>query len=351
MAKKKKSSFLFKLIVSVLIILALGAGFGAYFVIPKIFQPNVNLGENKTSYFYIPTGSTIEDVNRLLYEDGFVINSTSFEWLAKLKKFQKVYPGRYLIKAGMSNNELINMLRSGTQTPVKVTFNSIRTKEQLAGKVSSQIEADSISIISLLNDEAFLAKFGLNPDNILSVFLPNTYEFYWNTSAEKFLNKMYKEFNNFWTEEKRKKANSIGLTPIEVSVLASIVQAEQSSHINEKATIAGLYINRLNKGMRLESDPTLVYALGDFTIKRVLNVHKEIESPYNTYKYGGLPPGPINLPELSSLNAVLNYNKNDYIFMCAKEDFSGYHNFARTLEQHNVFASRYRAALNALARN
>jgi UPF0755 protein len=180
----------------------------------------------------------------------------------------------------------------------------------------------------------------------LSIFIPNTYQFYWNTSAEQFMERMAKEYKAFWTDERKAKAKKIGLSQTEVAVLASIVQAEQSRHHDEKPVIAGLYINRLKKGMRLESDPTLVYAHGDFSIKRVLNVHKEIDSPYNTYRNSGLPPGPINLPEISSLDAVLNYKSHEYIFMCAKEDFSGYHNFSKTYQQHCIYANKYREALN-----
>jgi len=178
------------------------------------------------------------------------------------------------------------------------------------------------------------------------MFIPNTYEFYWNTSAEEFFKRMAKEYKAFWTSERIAKAKKIGLSQSEVSALASIVQAEQLFHADERSRVAGLYINRLNKGMLLQSDPTLIYALGDFTIKRVLNKHKIIKSPYNTYLNTGLPPGPINLPERSSIDAVLNYEKHDYIFMCAKEDFSGYHNFAKTNRQHEIYAAKYHRELN-----
>jgi len=246
----------------------------------------------------------------------------------------------------MSNNELVNLLRSGKQVPVKLTFNSIRTPEQLAGKVAKQIEADSTDIIKLLKSESFTSSYGFNKYTIMTMFIPNTYEVYWNMSAEDFFRRMANEYKNFWTEERKQKAKNINLMQSQVSILASVVQAEQSVHHDEKRIIAGLYINRLQKRMKLESDPTLVYAVGDFEIKRVLNIHKEVESPFNTYKYLGLPPGPINLPEISSIDAVLNYQPNNYIFMCAKEDFSGKHNFAVTYNEHLRNAERYRAALN-----
>lgn len=345
--KKKKTSFLIKILISVFALLFIGLAITAYFVFDRIYQPNVFLGQAKTAYVCIPTGSKIEDVSKLLHQKGYIINQASFEWLSEMKNYKNnVYPGRYKIKAGMNNNELINLLRSAQQEPLKLTFNSIRTKEQLAGVISTQIEADSVSLLKLLNDDSFMKKFHLSAENSLCLFIPNTYEFYWNTSAEKFINKMGKEYAVFWTTQRKLQAEKIGLSPVEVSVLASVVQAEQSVHNDEKPIVAGLYLNRISKGMNLESDPTLVYALGDFTINRVLNVHKEIESPYNTYKYPGLPPGPINLPELSSLKAVLNYDRNDYLFMCAKEDFSGFHNFAKTYEEHCVNAKKYWAALD-----
>lgn len=345
--KKKKTSFLIKILISVFALLFIGLAITAYFVFDRIYQPNVFLGQAKTAYVCIPTGSKIEDVSKLLHQKGYIINQASFEWLSEMKNYKNnVYPGRYKIKGGMNNNELINLLRSAQQEPLKLTFNSIRTKEQLAGVISTQIEADSVSLLKLLNDDSFMKKFHLSAENSLCLFIPNTYEFYWNTSAEKFINKMGKEYAVFWTTQRKLQAEKIGLSPVEVSVLASVVQAEQSVHNDEKPIVAGLYLNRISKGMNLESDPTLVYALGDFTINRVLNVHKEIESPYNTYKYPGLPPGPINLPELSSLKAVLNYDRNDYLFMCAKEDFSGFHNFAKTYEEHCVNAKKYWAALD-----
>ncbi len=270
----------------------------------------------------------------------------SFLWVANKKNYKNIRSGRYEIKSGMSNNELVNMLRSGHQKPIKLTFNNIRTKQELASKVSQKLELDSIELMVLLNNNQFLTPFKFSNITIISMFIPNTYEFYWNISAEAFFKKMNKEYEKFWTKERLEKAEKIKMSPIEVSTLASIVQAEQSIHNDEKAKVAGLYINRLKKGMLLQSDPTVVYAIGDFSIRRVLNRDKEIDSPYNTYKYTGLPPSPINLPEISSIDAVLNYANHNYIFMCAKEDFSGYHNFSKTTHQHMIYARRYQRALN-----
>jgi UPF0755 protein len=349
MAKKKKGiSFFLKVVIAALIIAFAAGGYWAYNKYKAIYLPNVFLNAKKSEYVYIPTGSKVEDVSRILHENGIIINKATFEWVAEQKNYKNhIHPGRYLVKNLMSNNKLVDLLRSGEQEPLKITFNNIRTKDQLVTKVSALLEADSAEFHHLMHDKDFLNnKFGLNEAAILTMFIPNTYEFFWNTSAEQFLERMAKEYKSFWTEERKSRARSIGLSQTEVSVLASIVQAEQSRHNDEKPIIAGLYLNRLKKGMLLQSDPTLIYALGDFTIKRVLNIHKEVESPFNTYKYKGLPPGPINLPEISSLDAVLNFQKHDFIYMCAKEDFSGYHSFSKTYDQHLNYARKYQAALN-----
>ena len=228
---------------------------------------------------------------------------------------------------------------------MNVVFNNIRTRDQLAERISLQLEAKSHAILNLMNDEDYVHRFGMNSENILAMFIPNTYEFYWNTSADQFLQRMKKEYDKFWNADRIRKARSIGFKPSEVSVLASIVQQE-TNRDDEKNIIAGVYINRYKKGMKLEADPTLVYALGDFNVNRVLNVYKAIDSPYNTYKYAGLPPGPICLPTKTSIDAVLNYIHHNYIYFCAKEDFSGHHAFAATYSEHCVNAKRFQRALD-----
>lgn len=336
--KKTVKVFLFVL----LIIIASGIIY-AFTVYKDVFKANVQY----EFYLLIPTNSVYNDVLDSLTASEVVQDIGSFKKTASLKKFKDgIHPGRYKLEKGMTNNQLVNLLRSGRQTPVKLTFNNIRTVNDLASKVSKVIEADSLFIIELLNDEKVTSEYGFEPKTIISMFIPNTYEFYWNTDAKKFINKMKNEYDKFWSEDRIKKAESIGLSKKEVSILASIVQAEQRAHNDEKSKVAGLYINRLNRNMLLQSDPTLIFASGDFSKKRVLNKDKDIESPYNTYKYAGLPPGPINLPERSSLDAVLNYEKHNYIFMCAKEDFSGYHNFSTNAVQHGIYARRYQQALN-----
>ncbi|MDD3877497.1 MAG: endolytic transglycosylase MltG [Bacteroidales bacterium] len=346
-ARKKKGNFtLFKIIFVIITIMVIGGFLGGFKFYNTLFQANVNLGDKETDYVCIPTGSEFDSVLNILCEKEIIINCHTFEWVAKLKNYpDNIKPGRYKIIDEMSNNELINLLRSGRQEPVRLIFNNIRTREQLAGRISRQIEADSTEIMNLLNNNPYLENFGLNSDNILVLFLPNTYEFYWNTSAEKFMERMHREYKSFWTEERLDKAAAAGLSPVEVSVLASIVQAETRKK-DEMARVAGVYINRLNKNMLLQADPTVVYAWGDFELKRVVGRHLQIDSPYNTYKYAGLPPGPINLPELHTLDYVLNYEHHDFLYFCAKEDFSGYHAFAKTHQQHSANAQRYRRALN-----
>lgn len=312
----------------------------------RVFTPNVIL-EEEEQFVYIKTGSDLNDIAENLYAKGILQDTTSFLWLARKKNYHNnIYPGRYGIENRMNNNELINLLRSGKQTAVKLTFNSIRNKEGLASRISGQLELDSIELINKLNSDDLARKYGFNKETFLSMFIPNTYEFYWNTSATEFIQRMAEEYKRFWNEARKSKAAKLGLSQSEVSTLASIVQAEQMSHPQERPMIAGLYLNRLRIGMPLQSDPTIIYALGDFSIKRVLNKDKKIDSEYNTYLYRGLPPGPINLPEISSIDAVLNYKQHNFLYMCAKSDFSGFHHFSENLRQHNIYAAQYRRELN-----
>jgi len=325
----------------------LAGGGAAYMAYRFVYKPNVNLGEKKSQVIYIPTGSTFIDVLGILTEKNILVSTASFEWLAEKKKYKEnIKPGKYRVLSRMGNNELLNLLRAGIQEPVKIFFEGVRTKDQLVTRVCIRLEADSNELLDKLNDNEYLSKYGLNENTALTLFIPNTYEFFWNTSVDQFMDKMATEYKKFWTDARKAKAKQIGLSQSEVTILASIVQAEQSRFDDEKPTIAGLYINRLNKEMPLQSDPTLIYALGDFTVNRVLNVDKKIDSPYNTYMNKGLPPGVICLPEPSSIDAVLNYNKNDYIYMCAKDDFSGKHYFAKSYDQHCIYAAKYREALN-----
>jgi len=311
-----------------------------------IFKPNTRTPDNEPISILIRTGSGYSDVLSMLYKKGLILNKHSFEWVAGRKNYPSmVKPGHYILKSGMNNYELINMLRSGAQVPVSVIFNNIRTKEELAAKISLQIEADSASLMQCWNDRKFLSTLNTTPAKVLTLFIPNTYELWWTSDAKEFTSRMYKEYNKFWNEERIKKAVSANLSAEEVIILASIVEKEALKN-DEKNSIAGVYINRLRKDWPLQADPTVVYAVGDFEMKRVLTVHTKIDSPYNTYMYKGLPPGPICVPSISSLDAVLNYKKHDYMFFCAKADFSGYHVFSRTLAEHNRHAKAYQQALN-----
>jgi len=257
----------------------------------------------------------------------------------------KIFPGKYLIKSGMNNNELVNLLRSGKQVQVKLVINNFRIKNEVVSLVGKQLEADSNQLSKILNDREFLSQYNLTPENAGTLFIPNTYQFNWNTSAEEFFERMKNEHKKFWTEERISKAKSLKLSEAEISILASIVEKETRKRY-EMPIIAGVYLNRLKRGMLLQADPTLVFASGDFRINRVLNIHKEIESPYNTYKYPGLPPGPICITDTRAIDAVLNYEKHDYLYFCANPDMTLTHVFAKTYEQHVVNARKFQQELN-----
>lgn len=311
----------------------------------RFYKPNTLLNQEK-SYVLIPTGSDFGDVVSILRAGSYIRDVNSFESAAiQMNYTKRVKPGRYKLKPNLGNRELIALLRSGRQEPVKVVIRHHRTVNELAGAVGKKIEADSASIVFLLNDKFFLEKSGLKPDEVLGMFIPNTYEFYWNTSAEEFFKRMSKENGKFWTDSRRRKADDQGLTAMQAVIIASIVEKETNKN-DEKARIAGVYINRFRKGWKLEADPTLVFAVGDFSIRRVLDVHKDVDSPYNTYLYTGLPPGPICIPSISSIDAVLNAEQHDFMFFCARADFSGYHAFARTYQQHLVNARLFQKEMN-----
>ncbi len=332
------------LIVLLVIVTVLTVSF-SFYVYQVLQTPNV-LVDKEDKILLIPTGATFSEVQHILNKEGYVQDLLSFSVLAKLMKYDEaVKPGRYLLKKDMTNLDAVRLLRSGRQEPVKVTFNNIRLKQELAKRICENLEADAEQFESLLRDSAQVRRYGFNQENIMSMFIPNTYEFFWTTTAQELFDRMHREYEKFWTAERLAKAKDMHLTPTEVSVLASIVESE-TNKMDEAPTVAGLYYNRLTRNIALQADPTLVFAAQDFSIKRVLNKHKEINSPYNTYKYTGLPPGPIRLPSIGAINAVLNYEDHKYIYMCAKEDFSGYHNFAASLQAHLDNARRYQRALS-----
>jgi UPF0755 protein len=312
----------------------------------RIWRSNVVLSQDREMDFFIPTGSDFEDVLQLLAGNNVLRDTSSFRWLAIQKNYPNhVYPGKYRLRHGLNNNQLVGLLRSGRQEPVQLVFNNVRTPRKLAETVAEQIEADETGLLSIFSDSALLAQHQLTRETVYGVFIPNTYEIYWNTSPAQFLERMVREYRIFWNEKRLARARNIGLSPMEVMTLASIVD-EETMKTDEEARIAGLYMNRLKQGMRLQADPTVKFATGDMTITRVLKKHLAIDSPYNTYREAGLPPGPIVVPSVSAIDAVLNYERHKYLYMCAREDFSGYHNFASTLSQHNKNARSYQNALN-----
>lgn len=318
----------------------------SFYFYQAFFSPNTLLEKEDPYLLHIPSNATFKMVSDSLYEKEIIHDVITFSFVAKVMGYQEIVkPGRYTIPPRMSNMSLVKLLRSGKQTPVRLTFNNVRTKEDLAEKITKNLEMSEADFLSLLKDSLNIRKFGFEEETIMAMFIPNTYEVWWNTSPENLFDRMYKEYGMFWTAERKQQAVAIGLSPNQVSTLASIVQAETQKK-DERPKVAGVYLNRIRINMALQADPTLVFAVGDFEIKRVLNVHKEIDSPYNTYKYTGLPPGPINLPEISALDAVLSPLSHDFLYFCAKEDFSGYHSFATNLNDHLNNARRYQNALN-----
>lgn len=345
MAKKKASSgsTFKKFIVAMVIILIVSLAFTGLNYYLKYFSANVT---NKQEYLYIHTGAGFNEVYKTMVDEGILKDTTSFLWAAENMNYMKrVKAGRYKLHEGMSNRRLINMLASGNQEPITLSFHNLRLKEQFAGFVAKKIEPDSVQILGLLDSASYVQQFGFTTDDVYTMFLPNSYQLYWNTSPEKFFKRMYANYQKFWTPERKQKAAAINLSPVQVSILASIVDAE-ALHDNEMPTIAGLYLNRLKKGMTLDSDPTIIFAENDFTIHRVLTRYLSINSPYNTYLHKGLPPGPIMMPSVNAVNSVLDYSKNDYIYMCAKADFSGYHAFATNVTDHLINAHKWQQALN-----
>jgi UPF0755 protein len=334
-----------KWIIVLLLLTAITTSWFGYDFYNKIFAININEG-NEPYELFIPSNANFDKVVDILTNSGKVKDINTFIWVANRMNYDaNVSSGRYLIEPNLTNKELVTLLRSGAQVPVRVTINKFRTKQTLASFIASKLEADSVSIVNMLNNPIYLSQYGWTVDNVMSVFLHNTYEFYWNTSAEIFFEKMNKEYQRFWNEERKAKAEKVGLTPQQVIVLASIVE-EETNVKTEKPIIAGVYLNRLKKGMKLQADPTVRFALNDFRIKRIKFVHLAVESRFNTYLYEGLPPGPICTPTPVSIESVLKPSTHNYLYFCAKEDFSGTHNFATTHAEHVQNAMKYRSALD-----
>lgn len=338
---KKKTIYILSF-VAVLLLLVGGAV--AYVAYSAVMAPVVK--NDQTVYVQVYPGDDVRRVEEVLTSVVDFKTTAAFAPLMKHYKYEtRVKPGNYAIRPGDSMRDICLRLLSGNQTPVKLVLPSVRTLDRLAGAVSKQIMTDSAAVMDLLTDVRFLDSLGYTSETIPCLFIPNTYEVYWTMSPEQFVTRMVKERNAFWTPARTAKAKALGLTPNEVITLASIVDEETVKN-DEKPMVAQLYLNRLKRGMLLQADPTVKFALGEFELRRILYVHLQTNSPYNTYKYAGLPPGPIRIPTISAIESVLNPANHSYLYMCAKEDFSGYHNFATTLTQHNVNARRYQQALN-----
>lgn len=332
-----------KILVIVVLLGAVGMGIFSWYVYDTAFSGNTAFNNNE-AHVYIPTNATMQEVMGELAP--LLQNEDSFITIANKKGYDtNIKPGHFIISKGMSNNDLINTLRS-RNIPINIKFNNQERLENLAGHISNQIEADSISLLTAMRDPDFLKELNLEKETALSLYIPNTYEFYWNTSANTFRERMKMEYERFWNESRLEKAKALNLSKEEVISLAAIVQKE-TAKVDERPRVAGVYLNRLKTGMLLQADPTVIYALkqtsGDFNqiIKRVLYADLELDSPYNTYKYAGVPPGPITMPDISSIDAVLNPESHEYYYFVADVTNFGYHKFAKNLAQHNVNKVEY----------
>lgn len=333
-------------IAAVMIVFAVMLSSFAFYTYQILFTPNI-LVDQQDQYYAVYDSTTFSQLRKDFYDRGIINDALSFSFLAKLKKYdENVKPGMYKLTKDMTNTEAINMLRAGLQTPVKLTFSNARKTSDLARVLSSSIQLDSADLAPYLLSDSVATAYGFTQQTFVSMFLPNTYEVYWTITEKELLDRMKSEYDRFWDEERTQKAEAMGRSKTEISTIASIVNAETNMR-EEFATIAGVYLNRLDRGYKLQADPTLKFAMNDFEIRRILNKDKDFESPYNTYKYAGLPPGPINLPPIAALDAVLNYEDHNYLYFCAKDDFSGYHVFAKTLIEHNVNARKFQQALNS----
>lgn len=332
-------------IIILFIVLATLIFIGIKFTHQTFFQ-NTRFDISQPVYIYIDQNRNYDSLQTQLIHTAKINDIEIFNSLAESKKFpDNMRSGRYIVRPDDTAKSLLKRLQHGLQSPLKITFNNIRLKEDFVEIISNQLMLQNSTLLQLISDSSVCASYGFNPENIISMFIPNTYEVYWDTSPEKFLNRMNREYNKFWNNDRLEKAKKIQLTPIEVATLASIVE-EECTYEDEYPIVAGLYLNRLSRNQLLQADPTLKFANGNFGLKRILRSHMEIESPYNTYIHQGLPPGPIRMPNIKAIDAVLNPMQHNYYYMCAKDDFSGRHNFAKTLSQHNENAAKYHRALN-----
>ena len=336
----EKKKIIIGTFVALILIGAACAGTVYYYLFAPQFHPK------KTVYIYIDRDDTADSIYNKVEQQGHPRSFTGFRWMAQYKKYsENIHTGRYAIRPGENVYHVFSRLYRGYQEPTNLTVGSVRTLDRLARSVGKQLMIDSAEIAGLMNDSAFQQKLGYNKETLPCLFIPETYQVYWDMSAEEFFERMQKEHQKFWNQERLDKATAIGMTLTEVCTLASIVE-EETNNNPEKPMVAGLYINRLHTGMPLQADPTIKFALQDFGLRRITNAHLAVESPYNTYLNTGLPPGPIRIPSPIGLDAVLNHTKHNYLYMCAKEDFSGTHNFTSNYAEHMKNARKYWNALN-----
>ena len=323
-----------------LVAVAVGAGVAAWGVVS--FKGNAVLQEKELYVSRNTDYAALLDSLKPNIKHHFAFDIYA-ERLNLKESFKK---GHYVVKDGMNVIEIVRMLKLGLQTPVNVTMNNVKIPAQLAGKLAVQLEADSVELVNVLTDKALAKKMGFeSPLTMFSIFLPNTYEFYWTVKPEEFVERMYKEYKNFWNGARDEKRKRTGLNRVEVATLASIVY-EETRKVDEMPRVAGVYMNRLRTGMPLQADPTIKYAMQNFGLRRILKSYLKYDSPYNTYINKGLPPSPICMPSIQAIDAVLNFEKHDYLYFCARPTFDGYHNFAKSYSQHLANARAYQAELN-----
>jgi UPF0755 protein len=332
-----------KIFLSLLAIVILLAAFFAY----KIFGPAIQVEGDGAKYLFIKTGSSKNDIRKELLDKKFISSSLWFDQVSKILKYDNVRPGRYKMANGMSIFELVRLLRNGQQTPVNFVITKLRTKEDLARRAGNQFECDSLQFIQYINNNDSLNQFEVDSTTVMALALPLTYTINWNTTPKKILQHLYKAWKDFWTEERKQKATAQGLTPIQVSTLASIID-EETNKASDRPNIASVYLNRITKRMPLQADPTVKFALKDFSLKRILSGHLQIQSPYNTYVNTGLPPGPICTPQTETIDAVLDAPKTDYLYFVANSKFDGTHIFTTNYDDHLKYAREYQSALNKL---
>jgi len=337
-----------KIVLFIVALTIVAGGIFSYYVYNTILGANTDFSSNSIA-LNISKKDSPQDVLKKL--KPFIKDIKSFDWLAKKKAYYSyIKPGHYILKKGDSNNDIITTLRS-KNTPIKISFNNQERIENLAGRIAQQIDADSLELLTSFKNKQFLSKNNFTHATALSMYIPNSYEFFWNTSADGFRNRMLTEYNYFWNTSRKAKAKKIGLSPNEVYTLASIVHKE-TVKIDERPRVAGVYMNRLIKGIKLDADPTVIYTIKKSTndwdrlIKRVLFKDLKLKHPYNTYQNKGLPPGPIAMPDISAINAVLNYEKHDYYYFVADIKNIGYHKFATSLKQHNRNSKNYHNWVN-----